>query len=662
MSPDAPAGAGAIDRKEHEVLVVDDDPASRYATARLLRSVGFRMREAASGREALDVADAGLSAIVLDVHLPDIDGFELCRILRAKAGLAHVPVMHLSAAYVTDKDKVRGLDAGADAYLTHPVEPAVIVATLQALVRTRKAESAMRSSEAKFRAIYAHAPSGICLIDPDWTISEANPAMLSLLKRNEPSVIGHRLTEFVPPEWHALLIEQLPQGPGSVWRGELPLVLSSGKQVYAEWRVAQLPDTRTLMAVATDISERRELELARVELLEREQAARAEAEQLGRQKDDMIAVLSHELRAPLNAIMGWTHVLQKRGGPEETLRGLAAIERNGLMQARLLSDILDVSRINMGKLQLDLQPVDPAQLLHATLDAIQPLLQENANPLVLDIDAPLAPVLADPARFQQIIWNLLSNAIKFSPNGAEIRVTLKGNPRGVRLSVQDLGVGIEAAFLPRLFERFAQGNVRSNRQFGGLGLGLSIVKHLVQLHGGHVAAESDGVGRGATFHVDLPFQAIRSVDPALPHPAEVRLAANRAEPASLRGSRVLVVDDDPEVLATLQIILGDRGASVHTAATYEQALEAIASFEPHVLVSDLGMSGHSGYELIHEVRRREGPGRRLPAIALSAFSRQQDVQKALDAGFDLHCAKPLQPAQLVSAIEHVCQAEQESPG
>jgi PAS domain S-box-containing protein len=648
--------AGPIDRSLHEILVVDDNPASRYATARLLRSVGFRTREAATGGDALQQADESISAVVLDVHLPDIDGFETCRVLRTRSGLARLPVLHLSAAYVTDDDKVRGLDAGADAYLTHPVEPAVLVATVQALVRARMAEDAMRRSEAQFRALYAQAPGGICVLDGEGRLTDANPALLATLRCEADAVVGHRLSDFAPAEWVERVDQFAGQTAHGAWHATFPMRAADGQLRHIEWRVSAPLEPGVSIAVASDVSEQMSVEATRRDLLLREQAARVEAERVSRLKDDLIAVLSHELRTPLNAIMGWTHVLQKRITAPEAQRGLQAIERNGKMQARLILDILDVSSINMGKLHLQLEPADPVALLSESLEALQPVLEQNGNTLALEI-GPGAnrPLLLDAGRFQQIVWNLASNAVKFSKPGGEVRISLQHTAQGTRLSVADQGQGIEPEFLPHLFDRFSQGNAERNRLHGGLGLGLSIVKHLVQLHGGQVAARSAGAGQGAVFEVDFPSAdtslaaTVGTADDADSSWAELPEAARAAD--ALKGLNVLVVDDDPEARAMLSVVLSDRGASVAVAAHYEEALQHLQRFSPDVLVCDIGMPGHDGHELLREIRLLEAGGdRHLPAIALTAFTRQQDVAQALAAGFDRHVSKPLRPLELVREI------------
>lgn len=479
-----------IDRSENELLIIDDNPASRYATVRQLRSAGFRTREAANGNEGLAAADDSISAIVLDIHLPDIDGFDLCAMLRSRPATSRLPVLHLTAAYVTDEDKVRSLDPGADAYLARPVEPAVLVATVQALVRTRVAEEAMRRSQSKFRAIYDQA--GIALLDDQGRLADANPAMLRMLARDGEDVIGRALSDFVPREW-AHQIVGFSVAPGApVSALEVPMQRVDGTLIYVEWSVSPHIESGVTMAVATDVSQRVALERQRQQLLDRERNARSEAEQVSRMKDDFIAVLSHELRTPLSAIMSWTHVLRQRGGNTETMRGLAAIERNGTTQARMISDLLDMSRLNLGKLPLTFVMIDPVEEVVASVNAMRPADGDGGPQIEVRATPPYRPIRADASRLQQVIWNLLSNAIKFSP------------PGGLRIRVSDEGQGIAPEFLPFVFDRFAQSNAASNRQRGGLGLGLAIVKQLVEAHGGSVSAASPGLGRGATFDVWLP--------------------------------------------------------------------------------------------------------------------------------------------------------------
>jgi PAS domain S-box-containing protein len=638
-----------IDRSQHQLLIVDDDPISRYATARLLRSAGFRTAEAATGAEGLAAAAAGdFSAMIVDVHLPDLDGFELCRVLRSRGQTHRMPVLHLSAAYVTDEDKVRGLDAGADAYLTHPVEPAVLVATVQALVRTRVAEEAMRRSESKFRAIYEQAPSGLALIDGEGRLRDANSQMLRMLGRSLAEVVGRRLDEFQR------------SADGDAQRDEVAIDRPDGRTVHLSVSISAQIEPGVSLIVATDVSQRAALESQRQQLLERERDARSEAERVSRLKDTFIAVLSHELRSPLNAMVGWTHVLQQRGGSEDTMKALAAIERNGRLQARMISDLLDMSRLNLGKLPLSLDRVDPADVIAAAVSAVQPDLDARQIDLRLAVE-PVGTLRADSSRLQQVMWNLLSNAVKFSPPGGQVTVGVRAEGADIVMFVSDQGQGIAPAFLAHVFDRFMQSDVGRNRQHGGLGLGLSIVKQLVEAHGGQVQVHSAGLGQGALFEVRLPREgeATRAeppgsaADAANDAPDSLLSPLNEGDTleAPLAGLRLLVVDDDADASGMLQIILRDRGAAVRVAGSSAQALNALQEEAFDVLISDIGMPGKDGYDLVRELRVLElKTGRHLPAIALTSFTRGQDEAHARAAGFDAHCPKPLRPLNLVGLV------------
>ena len=642
-----------IDRSQHTVLVVDDNPATRYSTARIVRAAGFLTLEAATGTEAVVIASQGVSAVVLDVHLPDIDGFEVCRQLRSDVATALLPVIHLSAAFVENADRVAGLNAGADAYLVHPVEPAVLIATMQALIRARTAEDSLRRSDTRFRAVFSQAMSGIALIHANGQFVDINPAMEAMLGRPMDELLGKPVSSLAPAEWVAFVQERTITSieAGAAWQGEFPIVRPDGSWRHLQWSISAHVEPGLRIGIAVDVSERQELDRRRQEVLEREQAARTVAERHSRTKDDFVAVLSHELRTPLNAISGWVHILKKRGAAPDTMRALAAIDRSVQAQARIISDILDVSRISSGKLRLDYQWCDASMLVSEAIEGLRSSIESKKLHLELDLAPQGETSWLDPTRLQQIVWNLVTNAIKFSTEGGVIRVSLAREGDVLTLRVQDFGRGIRPDFLEHLFDRFSQSDSPDNRVHGGLGLGLSIVKHLAHLHGGDATAESPGVGLGATLTVTLRASDA-NVDadsvPSARRPAAAALSYDQP----LSDLEVLVVEDNPEASEMLAMMLTELGARVRVAEGYDSALEALRQQWPFVLVSDIGLPGRDGYELMRTVRDLtstfERP--RVLSIALTAFTRPQDRERALDAGFDYHLSKPVQPHALLAAI------------
>ena len=641
-----------IDRSRHTVLVVDDNPATRYATARVIRAAGFATAEAGTGAEALRLATTAISALVLDVHLPDIDGFEICRRLRADPATAALPVIHLSAAYVQSEDKVTGLNAGADAYLVHPVEPAVLVATLQALVRARMAEDQLRRSELRFRAIYNQAPSGMALIDDAGRLQDVNPALVHLLGQSRDALVGGFVFDFAPAEFVELVRERMagPVTGDGAWQGEFPLVRADGRWVHLSWSVSSHAEPGLRIGVATDISERKELEAQRIEVLEREQVARLAAERHSRTKDDFVAILSHELRTPLNAIAGWVHLLNRHGAsPERVGKALDAIDRSVKAQTRIISDILDVSRVNAGKLQLYRERVDPAALTALSIDTLSESIEAKRLDVQLAQRGDVSLAWLDPTRFQQIVWNLLTNAVKFSHEGGTVRVLLAWETDMLVLTIEDEGKGVASEFLPQLFDRFSQSDAPGNRLYGGLGLGLSIVRHLAELHGGRVQAFSEGEGRGTRMQVTLPLVET-GAEPVNDSTPPLSPASNDRPLAELH---VAVVEDNADAAEMLAVILRDAGAQVRQACDYDSALRLFEERWPDVLVSDIGLPGRDGYELVARLRAMQDAGTPLAAVALTAFSRPEDRARALESGFDAHLAKPFQPHVLVSTIHTV---------
>ena len=417
--------------------------------------------------------------------------------------------------------------------------------------------------------------------------------------------------------------------------------------------------------LASEITERERVEEELRASLSREQIARAEAETANRMKDEFLATVSHELRTPLNAIIGWSHML--RGGTlDETTaaRAIETIDRNAKAQAQLVEDILDVSRVITGKLNLNMAPVDLASIINAAIDSVQLAAESKDIELEITLDPTARHILGDASRLQQVVWNLLSNAIKFTPSGGRVAVRLKRSGREAQIQIIDSGVGIEVDFLPHIFDRFRQADGTTTRRHGGLGLGLSIVRHLVELHGGTAEASSEGADQGATFTISLPLPA------GTPRVRRRRSETNRARTQtitkasiqllpSLTDVRVLIVDNDPDTLRMLSVMLADSGAKVETAASVDQALEVLQWHRPDVLVSDLAMPGEDGYSLIAKIRSLENEKEgQLPAVALTSHVRVEDRARALSAGFNMFVPKPIQPAELINAVANLAEASQ----
>jgi PAS domain S-box-containing protein len=421
---------------------------------------------------------------------------------------------------------------------------------------------------------------------------------------------------------------------------------ASGRQHTAE-------DVR----LAEELARRAAMALLQVRLYEAAQqsAKRAEeaarrAEEASRLKDEFLATVSHELRTPLNAILGWATLLRARGLEPSIAKGIDVIHRNAEAQARLVEDILDVSRIVTGKLGLALEPTDLVTTVKESIEVLRPSASAKEIAIELGCANEHAVLVGDPARLRQVVWNLLSNAVKFTDPGGKVTISMGQEGSTLVLSVRDTGRGIDQDFLPYVFDRFKQADGSTTRRFGGLGLGLAIVRHIVELHGGSVQAESAGSGRGAIFTVRLPVRAVLADEPA--RAAESDRAERRAlpPPISLAGLRVLVVDDDDDARDLLEDVLVAAGAVVEKADSAARGLEKICAFRPQVLVSDIGMPGEDGYAFVQRVRAVDGA---IPSIALTAYTRSEDRTKALAAGFTTHIGKPVNPDDLVAAVANL---------
>jgi signal transduction histidine kinase/ActR/RegA family two-component response regulator len=426
------------------------------------------------------------------------------------------------------------------------------------------------------------------------------------------------------------------------------------RQIDARGRIEkELTDVQRLEARRL-----RETNQRLAEALEREQRARRETEAASYLKDEFLMTLSHELRTPLTAIYGWGRMLTLEGLPDkQRARALESIERNARVQTRLIDDLLDVSRAITGKLRLDARPVRIAEAVRAAIDTIGPALEAKDITFTADIDSNPEPVIADPDRVQQIVWNLLSNAIKFTPEGGQVRLVLKRHQSTFEILVSDTGVGIDPDFLPFVFDRFRQAEGGSRRRYGGLGLGLAIVRHLAELHGGTVTAESAGLGMGSTFRVQMPVRAPRTDKPALDARSEATAPHHVSD--RLDGIRVLIVDDEEDARELFGSIVARAGAIVQTASSAEEAMEILARDGVQVLLSDIEMPGEDGYGLLEQVRKN-GTAAPFVAIAITAYAHSSDRRRALDAGFDWHLPKPVEPAELIAVIASLMTAQARS--
>jgi PAS domain S-box-containing protein len=464
----------------------------------------------------------------------------------------------------------------------------------------------------------------------------------------------------------------MPEGPLSVTSYLAVPVISRSGEVYGGLffgHVEQGVFTERAARIIDGIAAQAAIAMDNARLFAAAQKARGEAERAAAEnerlyqkaqessqlKEEFLATVSHELRNPLNAILGWSRMLRAGQVPDTGVpKALDTIERNAQAQAQLIDDLLDVSRIMTGKLRMDVQPADPNLFIEAAVEAVKPAAEAKGIRLQRILDTGMISVPGDPIRLQQVIWNLLSNAIKFTTRGGRVQVRLERVNSHVEIIVSDTGQGIEPEFLPHVFDRFRQADQRTTRQHGGMGLGLAIVKNLVELHGGSVQAASPGTGQGATFTVRLPFVPLYQMDAEAGrvHPAGRGLLPNTGCADRLDGTTILVIDDEPDTRELLKAGLENCGAQVTVAGSAADAFDALESQIPDVIISDIGMPDEDGYELIRKLRSRPADkGGNVPAIALTAYARVEDRLKALRSGYQMHVPKPVELAELVAVAD-----------
>lgn len=521
-------------------------------------------------------------------------------------------------------------------------------AEIQASLRATQEQ--LEQQLAEIEAIYQTAPIGLNLLDRDLRFVRINQRLAEVNGLPVEAHIGRTIRELLPDladTAEQLLRPIFETGEpvlGVEVEGETP-AMPGVKRV---WRESFLPlkDGDEVIGISTvceEITQRKQVEQEYEERLQHERQVREAAEQANRVKDEFLAILSHELRSPLNPILGWARLLQTRSwSAEKTARALATIERNAKLQTKLIDDLLDVARILRGKLRLEMTTVNLAFVIRNAIETVQSVAHDKAIALTADLQV-VGTVEGDPARLQQVVWNLLTNAIKFTPENGQVRVQLWQDERRVHLVVTDSGIGIHPEFLPHIFESFRQKDASVTRQFGGLGLGLSIVRYLVEAHGGTIRADSPGEGQGATFRVSLPQQQMNSVRPSV---NEIR-----QHEIDLTGVRVMAIDDHLDSLELIDEFLGQRGAIVVGFTSAAAALDAFEIDPPDILVSDIGMPHIDGYELIRQIRSRPADaGGNVPAIAMTAYAHDSDRQRALTQGYQEHLAKPIEAASLVQVV------------
>lgn len=639
------------------ILLVDDRPANLLALEAILDPLDQRLVRATSGEEALEkLAGEEFAVILMDVRMPGMDGLRTAELISQRENAARVPIIFLTAVPIGNADVVSGYARGAVDFLLKPFDPEILRSKVSvfvelyqkeqmikrqaALLRQRDRDAFERRSELRFRSLMDALPQCVWVARADQTFYYWNKRAGDYIGLPVAPVGAERLFEYIHPDDLEMVKAEWQRATSFQRSAEIQVRIRRSSDGAYRWflmrGVPQHDESGKLtgwIVAATDIDS--------------EHHALQEAEAASRLKEEFLATVSHELRNPLNAIVGWIHMLRSGSlDSAKSAKALETIERNVHLQASLIDDILDVSRVIQGKITVSFGTVRMGTVIDAALAAVRPTAEAKGVDLEYENTAERDEVRGDADRLQQIVWNLLSNAIKFTPRDGLVVVRLESHDRELVLTVRDTGQGISADFLPHVFDKFTQADSGSTRSHGGLGLGLAIVRHLVELHAGTVAATSAGQGQGATFTVRLPIEPSRPVavgdDPA----------PTAAPPQQLQGVSILVVDDEADSREVLAELLRQYGAQTVTAASAHDALVEIDRSTPQVLLSDIGMPLVDGYELIRRIRKHI-PENEMVAVALTGLGGSKDKERALSEGFQ-HCVvKPVQPDSLVQKIEQL---------
>jgi signal transduction histidine kinase len=663
---------------EPAILIVDDNHANLVALEATLVPLRHPVVRASSAEEALRLLlQREFAVMLLDVQMPGMNGFELAMVVKSHPRLARVPVIFVTALSGEATHIFKGYVHGAVDYLIKPLDPDILRAKVNVFMELHRRQEKIRQqamqihqheireirrrSDERFRELTESMPLPMWGVHSDGAIHVSNRAWAEYAQPTLPQSGSLIDNPFVHPDDVDTLRTRWGEGTraGVPFDAECRLLRHRDK-TYRWHLLRGVPEQMrrdgngAWIVTATDVHAQKTAEEERARLLEREQAARAAAETANRMKDEFLANVSHELRTPLNAILGWSRML--RTGMLEASRvphAIATIERSAYAQAKLINDILDVSRIVTGKLRLQIAPLDLAKVTSEAIETVRPAADAKRVAIEFEGHQVEAPMAGDASRLQQVMWNLISNAVKFTPKDGRVTVRLTQEQGTARISIEDTGIGIAPEFLPYVFDRFRQGDGTTTRSHDGLGLGLSIGRHLVELHGGEMRAHSAGTGKGSTFTVTLP---VVPSAPVLPDRAVFGPSAERSDDRSeaplLEGLTILYVDDAPEARELVDELLSHYGANVVAVETADQAILAVSASRPDLLVSDIGLPDEDGYALIRRIRSLDSPeARSLPAIALTAYARPEDRLRAKHEGFQMHLAKPVEPLELVSLVK-----------
>jgi PAS domain S-box-containing protein len=639
------------------ILLVDDRPANLLALEAILDPLEQKLVRASSGEEALQKLEGEEFAVILmDVRMPGMDGLRTAELISQREATARVPIIFLTAVPIGNADVVSGYARGAVDFLLKPFDPEILRSKVSvfvdlhqkeqmirrqaALLRQRDREAFERRSELRFRSLMDALPQCVWVARADLTFYYWNKRAADYIGLPVSPVGADRLFEFVHPDDVEMIKSEWQMATGLQRPSEVQVRLRRHSDGAYRWfllrGVPQNDESGKAtgwIVAATDIDS--------------EHQALQEAEAASRMKEEFLATVSHELRNPLNAIVGWIHMLRAGSlDAAKSSKALETIERNVNLQASLIDDILDVSRVIRGKISVTFQTVRLGAVIDAALAAVRPTADAKGISLEYEAAAESDEVSGDADRLQQIVWNLLSNAIKFTPRNGLVVVRTESGKDELVLTVRDSGQGISVGFLPHVFDKFSQAEGGSTRSHGGLGLGLAIVRHLVELHAGTVSASSPGLGQGATFTVRLPIQASKA-----PNDGGDRNRRN-SRAHKLEGVSILVVDDEPDSREVLAEILRQYGADTSTAPSARDALAEIDRSKPQVLLSDIGMPHVDGFELIRTVRKQISE-REMIALALTGLGGKKDKERALVEGFQQCIVKPVQPEALVDTIERL---------